>query len=72
MTLEDLEESEHDRMKHNAFKVCEELTCRIDGATAPGGFMKAFTSSDTTELFFNNHSCLKAYLAGSDNAENIH
>jgi hypothetical protein len=70
MTLEELEESEHAHMKYNAFKVCDELTCRIDGATAPGGFMKAFTSSDANELFFNNHNCLKAYLAMSDNAEN--
>ena len=69
MTLEELEELEHYRMKYNAFKVCDELTCRIDGATSPGGFMKAFTSSDTDELFFNNHSCLKEYLAISDNAK---
>ena len=67
MTLHTCFEKTEPSMKYNAFKVCEELTCRIDWATAPGGFMKAFTSSDTDELFFNNHSCLKEYLAISDN-----
>ena len=43
MTLEELEQSEHDHMKCNALKVCNKLTCRIDGATVLGGFMKAFT-----------------------------
>ena len=44
MSFDELEKSEHDRMKYNAFMVCEELTYRIDGATAPGEFMKAYTS----------------------------
>jgi hypothetical protein len=32
--------------------------------------MKEFTSSDANEHFFNNHNCLKAYLAMPDNAKN--
>jgi hypothetical protein len=66
MTFDELEQSEHNRMKHNAFKVCEELTYQIDGATAPGGFMKAYTSQDSDDLFFNNHDHLKAFLSTTD------
>ena len=66
MTFDELEQSEHNRMKHNAFKVCEELTYQIDGATAPGGFMKAYTSQDSDDLFFNNHNHLKAFLSTTD------
>ena len=66
MSFDELEKGEHDRMKYNAFKVCEELTYRIDGATAPGGFMKAYTSQDSDDLFFNNHDHLKAFLSTTD------
>eukprot|EP00794_Sanderia_malayensis_P016501 gene16501-18141_t len=45
-----MEQHEYDRMKYNAFQVCEELTCRIDGAVAPGGFMKAYTSDSAEDL----------------------
>ncbi len=38
-------------MKFNAFKVCHELTLRIDGAPAPNGFMKAYTSEKKDRLF---------------------
>ena len=62
MSIEDLEKSELDRMKYNAYKVCEELTVRIDGAPGPGGYMKAYTSEKNENLFFNNHS----YLSSSD------
>ncbi len=65
MTIQVVEESQYNGMKHNAYKVCEELTCRMDGATAPRGYMKAFTSEDKGELFFNNHCYLKEYVATS-------
>ena len=69
MAIEEVEECEYNRMKHNAFKVCEEITCRMDGATAPGGYMKAFRSEDKNELFFNNHCYLKEYVATSAKEE---
>ena len=42
VSLEQLEQVEFERMKYNAFKVCNEFTLRIDGSPAQGGFMKAF------------------------------
>jgi hypothetical protein len=66
MTIEDLEKSELDRMKYNAYKVCDELTVRIDGAPAPGGHMKAYSSEKSENLFFNNHGYLKDYISSSD------
>lgn len=44
MSFEELENSELERMKFNAFKVCDELTFLIEAAPAPGGYMKAYTS----------------------------
>ena len=52
MSMADLEEHEHTRMRKNAFGVCKELTLRMDGATAPGGFLKAFVSNDKEDMFF--------------------
>ena len=66
MSIEDLEKSELDRMKYNAYKVCDELTVRIDGAPAPGGQMKAYSSEKSENLFFNNHDYLKDYISSSD------
>eukprot|EP00794_Sanderia_malayensis_P001811 gene1811-2031_t len=50
-------------MKYNAFQVCEELTCQIDGAIAPGGFMKAYTPDSAEDLFFKNHKSLKEFIS---------
>lgn len=55
MTIEDLEKSELDRVKHNAYKVYDELTLRIDGAPSPCGNMKAYSSEKSEKLFFNSH-----------------
>ena len=66
MTLEEPEKSEHDRMKHNAFKVCDELTDRIIGAPAPDGFMKAYTSAPSEEMFFSDDDYVKEYLNKSE------
>ena len=66
MTLEELEDSEHNRMKFNAFKVCDELTDRINGAPAPGGFMKAYTSVPCDEMFFNDEDYVKDYLHATE------
>lgn len=62
MTLEELEESEHQRMEYNAFKVCDEITLRTDGAPAPGGYMKAFTSEHLNDMFFGNGKYAWEYL----------
>ena len=66
ISFDEMEQHEYDRMKYNAFQVCEELTCRIDGATAPGGFMKAYTSDSAEELFFKNHKHLKEFISRTD------
>lgn len=52
-------------MKYNAFKVCEEVATRVDGAVAPGGFLKAFVSTDISELFFWDKEYLTNYIANS-------
>ncbi len=56
-------------MKYNAFQVCEELTCRMEGATPPGGFMKAYTSDSAEDLFFNNHKYLKEFISKKDSGK---
>ncbi len=66
MTFEKLEQNELERMKFNAFKVCNELSLRIDGATEPKNYMKAYTSEKSEDLFFNNHADLKKYLPASE------
>ena len=66
MTYEELEHNELERMKCNAFKVCDELSLRIDGAAGPNNYMKAYTSQKSEDLFFNNHANLKKYLAVSE------
>ena len=66
MSYAELESHELDRMKFNAFKVCDELTLRIGGAPAPNGFMKAYTSEKKDRLFFDNHDYLKEFLSSSE------
>lgn len=59
MKLEELEVSEHNRMKYSAFKVRDEFTDRINGAPAPSGFMKAYTSVPSEEIFFSDETMSK-------------
>ena len=35
---------------------------RINGAPAPGGFIRTYTSENSENQFFNNHDVLKIYL----------
>ena len=65
ITLENIEKHELNRMKYNAFEVCNELTTRIDGAVMPDGFMKAYTSYEKEDLFFNNHQYIKDFISSS-------
>ena len=44
ITSEDLVRLELQRMEYNAYKVCEEVGHRIDGATAPGGYLNGYVS----------------------------
>ena len=44
MTFEELEHHWLKRMKFNTFKVCDELTSRIDGVPMLSGFMKSQSS----------------------------
>ena len=39
----------------------------MNGATAPGGFLTAYVSEHSEDLFFNNHDELKKYLNASQN-----
>ena len=66
MTLEELEESAHQVMEYNVFKVCDEITLRTDGAPAPGGYMKAFTSEQLDDMFFCNGKYAWEYLHASE------
>ena len=52
LTANDITEKEFEVMKFNAFKVCEEVKNRCNGATAPGGYLKAFVSKPLDEIFF--------------------
>ena len=62
-TIKDLEALETEQMRINAFKVCEEVALRIDGAVAPGGFLKAVVSNDMDGLFFWDRNILVAYIS---------
>ena len=54
------------RHQYNAFKVCNDLTCRIDGAPVPNGYMKSYTSQKNKELFFSNHQHMKEFLGATE------
>ena len=55
-TVENFQNYETERMKYNAFEVCDEVASRVHGAVASGGFLKPFVSADTSELFFGAKS----------------
>ena len=59
LTANDITEKELEVMKFNAFKVCEEVKNRCDGATAPGGHLKAFVSKPLDEIFFADKQYLE-------------
>ena len=65
MSHQDLEMEELKRMEYNAFKVSEEIALRIDGAVAPGGYMKSYVSSNVKELFFVDTEYLHQFLNSS-------
>ena len=56
MPLAEIGDTELKRMEYNGFKVCDDLTCRIDGAPVPNGYMKSYTFQKNEKLFFSNSS----------------
>ena len=66
MTVQELEEHELQRMEFNTYKVCEELTMKINGARAPGGYMKCYTSQKLDDMFFNDQLYLSKYLSATE------
>ena len=65
-SMNELEKHELQRMEYNAFKVCEELSMRIDGARGPGGYLKCYTSEKSDHMFFNDHKYLSQFLSGPE------
>ena len=66
MTSEDLVRLELQRLEYNACKVCEEVGHRIDGATAPGGYLKGYVSEKPNEQFFTYQHHLLKYINSPD------
>ena len=62
MTLEKFEKLEVERMKFNAFKVCEEVALRVDGSPSPDGYLKGMVTDDVDHLFFWDTQYLRKYL----------
>ena len=65
MTFGELEGHGLERMKFNAFKVCDELTSWIDGAPMLNGFMTCQTSLLKLQLFFNNKEYLITFVTAT-------
>ena len=53
-------------MEFNAFKVCDEVATRINGAPGPGGYLKGFKATKANDMFFNDKKFLDLYLSKSD------
>ena len=71
MSFEEVETCELNKMKYNAFKVCEEVSHRVDGGVAPGGYIKAWVTPDEDSLFFWDQKRLHHYLANKDNQSEV-
>ena len=65
MTLEEFKSLEVKRMRYNANKVCEEVVMRVDGEPGPGGFMCAYKSQSSSDMFFWDHNYLQMFLDSS-------
>ena len=63
LTVQEIENLEADRMKFNAFRVCEEVSFRLDGATGPGGYLRSYVTKELGELFFFDKEYLDNYLS---------
>ena len=63
MSLEEMQAAEEKRMLYNASMVCKDVASRLDGAVAPNGFMRSFTTLSTEDLFFNDREYLDLFFA---------
>ena len=62
MTPDELTAHEVKRMKHNAYKVCDDIASRIDGNISPNGYMKAYPSKKNEKLFFWDTEFLNVFI----------
>ena len=65
MSSDELADYELKRMTYNAYKVCEEVASRIDGAPGPSGFLKGFRACKNDVLFFSDKEYLAKFLSTS-------
>ena len=70
MSSDELADYELKRMTYNAYKVCEEVASRIDGAPGPSGFLKGFKAYKNNELFFSDKEYLAKFLSTSEKERN--
>ena len=71
MSFEEVETCELNRMKYNTFKVCEEVSQRVDRGVAPGGCIEVWVTLDEDSLFFWDQKHLHHYLANKDNQSEV-
>ena len=67
LTAQETENLEADRMKFNAFRVCEEVSFRLEGATGPGSYLKSYVTNELGELFLFDKEYLDTYLSKPNN-----
>ena len=66
MTSEELDEYELRRMKYNVGSVCDEIVSRTDGASGPGGYLRAFKAQNKDDMFFQDRDFLLDFLSKGD------
>ena len=59
MSSAELADYEIKRMTYNAYKVCEEVAARIDGAPGPSGYLKGFKACKNVRCFLMIKSCFQ-------------
>ena len=72
MTSEELEEFGLRRMKYNVGSVCDEIVSRTDGASGPGGYLRAFNAQNKDDMFFQDRDFLLDFLSkGEQEKQNL-
>ena len=66
MSSEELEEFGLRRMKYNVGNVCDEIVLRTDGASGPGGYLRAFKAQNKDDMFFQERDFLLDFLSNGD------
>ena len=62
LTAQEIGNLEADRMKLNAFRVCEEVSFPLKGDTGPGGYLKSYVTKELGELFLFDEEYLDNHL----------